>query len=105
MYSAASQSVTCLGSSSHVAGVKELLTQHHMHARSTTTKDGQPAHISQMLRQQHSYWLYVVVKLHSFVWLQLAAEMHQLHAQQGGDMAGLPILVPNLTAQMMASKK
>jgi len=40
-----------------------------------------------------------------FVWLQLAAEMHQLHAQQGVDMAGLPILVPNPTAQMMASKK
>ncbi|DBA99069.1 TPA: hypothetical protein ACH3X1_014205 [Trebouxia sp. C0004] len=36
---------------------------------------------------------------------RLAAEMHQLHAQQGGDMAGLPILVSNLTAQMMASKK
>ena len=49
--------------------------------------------------------IHIVIKLHAIVWLQLAAEMHQLHAQQGVDMAGLPILVPNLTAQMMASKK
>ena len=74
-----------------------------MHARSTTTNDGQPAHILQMLHHRRSCWL--VSSFTPLVWLQLAAEMHQLHAQQGVDMAGLPMLVPNLTAQMMASKK
>ena len=34
--------------------------------------------------------------------VQLAAEMHQMH--QGGDVAGLPILVPSLAAQMMNKK-
>ena len=37
------------------------------------------------------------------LYLQLAAEVQQLQAQQGGDVAGLPILVPN-SAQVVNKK-
>lgn len=40
-----------------------------------------------------------------WVGLQQVAELHQLNALQGGDPSGLPILVSNLTAQMMANRK
>jgi len=87
-----------------VAGAKELSTQHHMHARAITAKDCLHISLKCLIINTHAGYI-ALSSVTPFVWLQLAAEMHQLHAQQGVDMAGLPILVPNLTAQMLASKK
>ena len=84
-----------------MAGAKELSTQQHMHTRAITTKERRTACFIINTHAGHI----ALSSVTPFVWLQLAAEMHQLHAQQGVDMAGLPILVPNLTAQMLASKK